>query len=340
MSELHKLVKERAVAYNPAIARELGSITAGLLMCQLAWIAGCLRKGTEEWFYKTVDELKNELAMSRHEQDNARKILLSRGWINTILKGVPAKIHYCITDEFNEWCHERNENVSLPKSDKLDCDRHESDKLDCRKTANLIAEEQQTITKSTTKKPTNKTSLSVCKQTDCVEGNLIEAEICLPKHQITKGQLIERWNKIAEKHFFKTHRLFNTAWEKNLAKANKAILDFSKDGWEEFFRCVGEVMNSYKGTEYVKYFDVGFALRPEKFQNIMEDNVRFPHRYDKAIIKKIVAGLKAKNDKVAEEIRWYEGRGDKKLMRKKHKRWIANREAIAKWQEILTGEQK
>jgi len=346
-----------ACGYGPhvpaSMVKELrGKFTVAGFMVQLLYEANRNRKGRGPVkagtpFYKTVEEIEEETGIGRWGQETSKKALIQKGWITIVRKGVPAKNYFTITRKFNMWNQGMSEKMQKAENDKLKgglttyrnadgIPTCKNDALPRTRTMKspVLLQRQQT---KTTNKENN--FLSVCEQTDDVDV-LVEAEKCLPKGLIGKTQLMFRWNELAEKFCFKTHRMFNTAWEKNLAKANKMMPNLSKDGWEEFFRCVSEIMNSYQGTEYVKYFDLGFALRPEKFQNVMEDNVRFPHKYDKAVIKRIITGIKAKNDKVAEEIRWYEGRGDKKLMRKKHKRWIANRDAIAKWQEILTGEQK
>lgn len=334
-----KLVGERAVAYFPCMVRELDSLPACVLMCQLSWIAGSLKKKIGESFYKTAKELEEETALSMRIQDTARKILVDKGWLKITRNGVPAKLYYCITEEYVNWCCDKNENGATHENAQLDLHRHENAQLDIRKTHNKIYAKRITITKSTTNKPSNKTSLSVCEQTDDVVF-LVEAEKCLPKNQISKEQLMSRWNELAEKYCFKPHRIFNTAWEKYLAKANKMIGNFHKEGWEEFFRCVEEIMIAHQGMECVRYFNLGFALRPEKFQNILEENVSYPKIYDTDVIKRIIAGLKGKQEKLAVQIRHFETKGDEKMMMKKHKRWKTNREAINKWQEILIGESK
>ena len=84
--------KNHPVAYRPVFARIAGSITAGVMLSQaLYWT---FRTGPDGWFYKKADEWELETALSRHEQQGARRFLRDRGLIEEKLKGVPPTLHF------------------------------------------------------------------------------------------------------------------------------------------------------------------------------------------------------------------------------------------------------
>ncbi len=92
-----KILKTRPVAFNRDLAKALGSVTAGLLLSQLLYWHG---KGNDpEWFYKTIEELKEETELSRAEQDTAIKRCKELGLIKVKIKGIPAKRHFTLNIE-------------------------------------------------------------------------------------------------------------------------------------------------------------------------------------------------------------------------------------------------
>lgn len=88
-----ELVGARPIAFNPVLARRVGSIKAGLLLNQLLYWAN---KGKGFDFYKTIEEIEEETALSRHEQDTAIKQLKDLKVIKTVLRGSPPKRHFQI----------------------------------------------------------------------------------------------------------------------------------------------------------------------------------------------------------------------------------------------------
>lgn len=339
---IHKLFDDgKGTFVHRPISLALGGITGGVFMCQLIYDAKGFGKKVGEWFFKTNEKLREETTMSRRELESGRKSALEKGWIETKRIGTPPKTHYRLTKAFHEWCHKSEEDTEIQTAQNEQIKRYSVKTSRSNGTKRAVQTEQGVPYNynNTNNNTSNKTSLSVCEQTDGVDV-LVEVEKCLPKNQISKEQLMSRWNELAEKYCFKPHRIFNTAWEKYLVKANKIIGNFHKEGWQEFFRCVEEIMIVHQGMECVRYFNLGFALRPEKFQDILGENVSYPKHYDTDVIKRIIAGLKSKQEKLALQIQHFEAKGDKKMMMKKHKRWKTNREAISKWQEILIGESK
>jgi len=91
---LFGILNERPIAFNVGLARMLGSVKAGLLLSQLLWWH---EKGNDrEWTYKTMEEIKQETALSRKEQDGAIRILKKSKILEVMVKGLPAKRHFKI----------------------------------------------------------------------------------------------------------------------------------------------------------------------------------------------------------------------------------------------------
>lgn len=56
-------------------------------------------EGKDGWFYATIDHVEERTGLSRKEQDNAIAILKERGFIFTIVKGVPPKRYFLFNQE-------------------------------------------------------------------------------------------------------------------------------------------------------------------------------------------------------------------------------------------------
>ena len=90
----------RPVAYHPALARVLGSITAAVMLSQgIYWRIpdkrppGC---PGEDWWYHSIDDWVKETALSRHEQQTARKVLAKTAFWEERKQGIPCRIWYRI----------------------------------------------------------------------------------------------------------------------------------------------------------------------------------------------------------------------------------------------------
>lgn len=82
------------VAYHRALAHAVGDVCAGLLMSQFCYWTRRLPEDRDGWFYKTQDEILEETALTRYEQETARKRLRSLGLLEEVKKGVPAKLWF------------------------------------------------------------------------------------------------------------------------------------------------------------------------------------------------------------------------------------------------------
>ena len=123
---------DRPVAYHPALARALGNdINAALFLGQIMYWAD---KGTWKpgWVAKTQQEIYNETALTRSQQERVRRKLTKLGVISEKLMDVPARLYF---------------RVHFAKLTKLLMAhlQEEMASSDCRKPADKDAENPQTI---------------------------------------------------------------------------------------------------------------------------------------------------------------------------------------------------
>jgi hypothetical protein len=86
---------EKTIAYKPVIAKALGSVKAGLLVSQLFYWKD-KGKDKDGWIYKTRDDFKKELGLTRQGQETARNIAKKAGVISEVIRGMPPKVHFKI----------------------------------------------------------------------------------------------------------------------------------------------------------------------------------------------------------------------------------------------------
>lgn len=98
-NEIKKLLKafsQRPIAYQKIYAQITNSVTAGLLLSQIVyWWYG---PAIEKEFYKTDNELIDELALGVKELRNAKAKLKKLKIIGMIRKGVPCKTFYKLNE--------------------------------------------------------------------------------------------------------------------------------------------------------------------------------------------------------------------------------------------------
>ncbi|TDX18508.1 hypothetical protein EDF88_0994 [Buttiauxella sp. BIGb0552] len=100
MSTLIQLL-DRPIAYNPAFAKlKVGKVKAGpvaaVFLSQMVYWHN--RMGGA-WMYKTQADITSETALTRDEQETARKRLVALGVLEEDRRGVPATMHYRIDAE-------------------------------------------------------------------------------------------------------------------------------------------------------------------------------------------------------------------------------------------------
>ncbi|MEN4658728.1 primosomal protein I [Pantoea agglomerans] len=92
---------DRPIAYNPAFARlRVGNVRTGpvaaVFLSQMVYWHNRMDGG---WMYKTQADITSETALSRDEQETARKRLVAMGVLEEARRGVPATMHYRINVE-------------------------------------------------------------------------------------------------------------------------------------------------------------------------------------------------------------------------------------------------
>ena len=100
MSTLIQLL-DRPIAYNPILAKlKVGKVRAGpvaaVFLSQLFYWHNRMDGG---WMYKTQVDIASETALTRDEQETARKRLIALGVLEEARRGVPATMHYRINVE-------------------------------------------------------------------------------------------------------------------------------------------------------------------------------------------------------------------------------------------------
>ena len=157
MSALIQLL-DRPIAYNPAFAKlRAGKVKSGpvaaVFLSQLVYWHNRMDGG---WMYKTQADISLETALTRDEQETARKRLVSLGVLEEDRRGVPATMHYRINTErleallletgkpvkkaSQDKTRLRNiQNVEMPQSGLV-----QSRKLDCGDSTNKDVETPQT----------------------------------------------------------------------------------------------------------------------------------------------------------------------------------------------------
>lgn len=84
---------ERPIAFHRILVTWTGSIKAALMLSQLIYWTR-RTSNPHGWIYKTRDDWFNELGLERAEQENARKLLKDKKFVEERLGGKPAKMFY------------------------------------------------------------------------------------------------------------------------------------------------------------------------------------------------------------------------------------------------------
>jgi len=104
---------------------------AGICVRQLVYWT-CKQHDPEGWIYKTQREMENETGLSRHHQEKARGILVSKGVLKERKKGVPRRLWYWVDLEallnvmetpystLNQWARKQEKNAIKTMNEK-DC---------------------------------------------------------------------------------------------------------------------------------------------------------------------------------------------------------------------------
>jgi len=93
-----KELLKRPVAYQPVIAKAIGSVKLTILWCQLYYWSD-KTNDPDGWIYKTRTDIFNETGMKRKEQETARKIGIELGVLECKVVGMPPKVNFKIDEE-------------------------------------------------------------------------------------------------------------------------------------------------------------------------------------------------------------------------------------------------
>jgi len=87
---------KRPIAYHQCFALMTGSIAAGVMLSQAYYWNDRIEDRRDGWFYKTQQDWHKETALTRTEQENARKKLKLLGILEEKKEGVPCKLYFRI----------------------------------------------------------------------------------------------------------------------------------------------------------------------------------------------------------------------------------------------------
>jgi len=126
----------------PALFIKKFGVKAALFLSQVLYWSG-KGKGNEEWFYKSYQEWKKELGLTRGEIDTARKKLKKLNLLETKIKRVNGSpvVHYRVkVNVLADWICEKRAN-GFAKKEQMDLLK--SSKTRCLKVANPDAKNKQ-----------------------------------------------------------------------------------------------------------------------------------------------------------------------------------------------------
>ncbi len=91
--QIDKFFDRRPILYQPGLAIVLESVNAAIILYQLLYWH---QKGKREdgFIFKTSEELRRETGLSRTQQDNGIRRLISLGIVDKKLAQIPAKRHF------------------------------------------------------------------------------------------------------------------------------------------------------------------------------------------------------------------------------------------------------
>jgi hypothetical protein len=87
------LLTDRPIAYHPLIAKAVKSVTAGVFLSQFLYWTPRTRD-PHGWIYKTQTDIAEETALTRREQETARRILRDNGVLEEKKAGVPCRLYF------------------------------------------------------------------------------------------------------------------------------------------------------------------------------------------------------------------------------------------------------
>jgi hypothetical protein len=92
------LSESQVIAFQAIYARMAGSITAGLMLCQMLFLAERVPPdaGGDRWVYHSRNQWTADTTMTRWEQETARAKLVAAGFIREDTRGQNNVLHFCV----------------------------------------------------------------------------------------------------------------------------------------------------------------------------------------------------------------------------------------------------
>lgn len=91
--QINKYFPKKPIAYQPGLSLAFKSVNVGLLLSQFLYWYG-KEADPDGWMFKTMEEMKKEIGLTRSQQDLAISKCRAAGVLETKLKGIPAKRHF------------------------------------------------------------------------------------------------------------------------------------------------------------------------------------------------------------------------------------------------------
>ena len=116
-----KIEGSRLVSFKIIYAEITGSLSAGVLLSQFIWWS--INHSDENgYFQRTIPEITKYTSLTRHEQDAAKKKLISLGFIEKVSRGTPALTYFKVNHQsiIDYVLANGSPQTSLPNSGNLD----------------------------------------------------------------------------------------------------------------------------------------------------------------------------------------------------------------------------
>ena len=96
---IESILTDRPVAYHAVLAKAVGSANAGLFLSQLLYWTPRAHD-QNGWIYKTQQDIYDETALTRREQETARRLLRSTKVLKEKKAGVPSRLFFRVDMEY------------------------------------------------------------------------------------------------------------------------------------------------------------------------------------------------------------------------------------------------
>lgn len=270
-----------------SMVRELGrKFSVAGFMVQLLYEAnrnrrgrGPVKAGTP--FYKTVEEIEEETGIGRWGQETAKKVLVKKGWITIVRKGVPAKNYFTITRKFNMWNQGISEKIQKDENDKLkggkttyenndDITASKNDALQrtgaLQNSGLLQRQTQRQLTKN--KRNTKETPPSP--PLGGIVADASQSKTVKDKKEIV-ADFLQKWNRLAKQYGYKGKVGLTPKLVKHILLTRKTVKGtLGKGGMKAYWQNVEETMERYIDMTFQAQFTLEYATRPS---NILEKDL-------------------------------------------------------------------